>query len=700
MSAGKGKALIVVMAACAVVFSAGAAPKKPTHVDGSRTRAVHTTPLYNEFGEKIQHNFTRPDPFSPRMTCGDCHDYEKIGMGWHFNSSLDITAPGRPGEPWVLVDESTGTQLPLSYRGWPGTWNPEEAGLTPWEFTKRFARHMPGGDMGEKEEAIPDPKARWEVSGRLEINCLTCHSTYTKQNQSEWAFQIGRENFRWAATAASGLGIVDNVASRLRDTWDYYDGPNPDSSWAAVPEVDYDATLFDGKMCVFFDVTRDAPVNRCYFCHSTVSADADVEGLWKEDGDVHIAAGLLCTDCHRNGLDHSIVRGYEGESTDPKVVALTCQGCHLGEACADGLDTMGGRLGAPRPLHRGLPAVHLENLTCTACHSGMLPKADKAGRVRTARANRLGIHGKAQWDTELPYIMSPVFVKQDDGKIAPYQMMWPAFWGTLEGETVKPLPLEQVALVVNGIRQTEAAAKAAEEAEKAAAEAAALEAAEEAAEAAALEAAENAETAGADTATEDVAAEDTATDSTELEAAPVEEPELAEAPEIVPLRKDQIAQALADLAAAGDIEGTPVYVSGGKVYRAADGGGDLVASEHAAAAPYSWPLGHDVRPASQSLGAGGCTDCHSNKAGFFYAAVDAAGPLSTGVPAVSAMYELETLDRGLLKALEVVALAQPVLVVGGLLLACVLAAAVLHFGFSGLESFLRLLVPAGSEEKS
>ena len=85
------------------------------------------------------------------------------------------------------------------------------------------------------------------------------------------------------------------------------------------------------------------------------------------------------------------------------------------------------RFGAPYPEHKGLPSIHLEKLACTACHSGPLPN-EELTQVRTSRANRLGIHGKAQWDTDLPQIIEPVFASQDGGKIAPHRLMWPAFW--------------------------------------------------------------------------------------------------------------------------------------------------------------------------------------------------------------------------------------------------------------------------------
>ena len=97
-----------------------------------------------------------------------------------------------------------------------------------------------------------------------------------------------------------------------------------------------------------------------------------------------------------------------------------------------------GRLGAPYPEHSGIPAVHFENLSCTVCHSGPLPSKEST-QVRTSRGNRLGIYGVAQWSTEWPHIVEPVFVRDQAGKIAPHRLMWPAFWGKQEGENITPL---------------------------------------------------------------------------------------------------------------------------------------------------------------------------------------------------------------------------------------------------------------------
>ncbi|GAJ12535.1 unnamed protein product, partial [marine sediment metagenome] len=71
---------------------------------------------------------------------------------------------------------------------------------------------------------------------------------------------------------------------------------------------------------------------------------------------------------------------------------------------------------------------------------------------------------------------------------------------------------------------------------------------------------------------------------------------------------------------------TPVYVSGGKLYQL-DDSGKLSEEEHAAAKPYLWPIGHNVRPAAQSLGIRYCTDCHATDGPFFFGDVTVDSPV-------------------------------------------------------------------------
>ena len=112
---------------------------------------------------------------------------------------------------------------------------------------------------------------------------------------------------------------------------------------ANEPKVTYRPEAFDADGQVLFDIVREVPDHRCYYCHSEVyytgieaetterveavaeshidgnDADANAPGIvesqteaetedmaakWAHDEDVHLKAGLTCVDCHRNGLEH------------------------------------------------------------------------------------------------------------------------------------------------------------------------------------------------------------------------------------------------------------------------------------------------------------------------------------------------------------------------------------------------------------
>jgi hypothetical protein len=94
--------------------------------------------------------------------------------------------------------------------------------------------------------------------------------------------------------------------------------------------------------------------------------------------------------------------------------------------------------------------------------------------------------------------------------------------------------------------------------------------------------------------------------------------------------------------------GEPVFVTGLKVYKRGSGGKlDTIAS--AAAAPYYWPIGHDVRGAQQALGARGCTECHASGAPIFDAKVDTAS-LMTGASTTGTMAQWRMESTGALGA--------------------------------------------------
>lgn len=112
-------------------------------------------------------------------------------------------------------------------------------------------------------------------------------------------------------------------------------------------------------------------------------------------------------------------------------------------------------MGAPKPAHWGIPTIHFEKLTCTACHSGTWPQ-EEAGQWRTARIHKIGLHGKHSLDLRTPRVYGPVFMMGEDGKIGPYRLFWPAYWGLMEGEIVTPIIPKQMPASADSVLSAEA----------------------------------------------------------------------------------------------------------------------------------------------------------------------------------------------------------------------------------------------------
>ncbi|MFO8085676.1 MAG: formate dehydrogenase subunit gamma [Desulfobacterales bacterium] len=207
---------------------------------------------------------------------------------------------------------------------------------------------IPGGENNLDGDYF---KSNWAESGVLEADCLICHlKDYNNQKRKE---QIQSFNFRWAATAGAGFGEVQGSIGQ-----------------GEKPKVTYDLSIFrkDGK--VVLPVIKEPLNENCLFCHR--------ETDWKKRGssythrtDVHIRAGLRCVDCHLTGrnAEDPRIRGREehqiGKGDDPgnfvrddlDDTLRRCEDCHLK-----------GVLNAPVIKHQGLPPEHLTKIACQACH--------------------------------------------------------------------------------------------------------------------------------------------------------------------------------------------------------------------------------------------------------------------------------------------------------------------------------------------
>jgi hypothetical protein len=767
----------VYITALALVVTTAAFGVVPSHWDGGRNTPVHKLALRDEFGDKIDPASSGALPVSTRKTCGQCHDYETIASGWHFNSSSTNSCPGRASEPWFLIDKNTGSQIPMSMRSWKGVYKPADLDMTNWEWTYAFGRHMPGGDLAEPADIYAEggPKARWEVSGKLEVNCFACHSRDKLYDHSEYVRLISRENFAWASSGALGLGYVGGMGSRVPDYWDALKGLGKDDKvYRVPPHIKYDMRKFDFKSRTVLDV--GAPRNEnCLNCHSVSQAGMDHEDI---DGDVHLRAGMACTDCHSNGLKHDIVRGYEGEKSacmGEGGSTASCVGCHNGTD-----ETKAGRFGAPAPKHIGIPLVHFEKLNCTVCHSGVTTDGQIA-QVRTSKANRMGVYGRAIWVTPAPFILEPVFVKNDAGKIEPRRMSWPAFWGTCDADgKVAPIKPELVnelcseelsvreqvgallqtlatdanhpgdpALAIDGLCYAANADYVAVPVEK-----------DDSLKGVSLvylvEGTNNiavipeydpvADTEKMSDAQYEMHADNQVKFGNllqTLDASPLAEnrygavvigdkiyyrggPDEAVISTNAPagvatkiigfydhqnftalitdyivanvkelgdsecsLTESMVAAGLKKLTDAGQVN--PVYIAHGKLWNL-DSDGTLVASEDDAAAPVSWAIGHDVRPARMARGAKPikCADCHTAGSDFFFTDVKSTGPMLTANKMVQSQISYMGLSNSYHKLFGLTFTVRPVLKIFLWIVFALLSLIAVAFAAAGIPALLAL----------
>jgi formate dehydrogenase gamma subunit len=323
-------------------------------------------------------------PYSPRETCGACHDYKTITEGYHFQQGADEAASKELGEryQWVSTPGNYGgawcSPAPLySYLSPKKNDSAKQMDMTSFSFITRGcgACHPGGGPAefdreGKRYDAwMADPasgltpggennfdgdyhKARWSESGVLEADCLLCHlPSYDFKKRGA---HIAGLNFRWAPTAAAGLAAVEGAVADNKPV-----------------TVSYDKSKFDTAGRVSLPMVVSPPNETCLQCHAQPG--------WKKRGadyrgrtDVHLRAQMRCVDCHPAGsrAEDPRIRGREvhqiakGDDPGGKVrddldnTVRNCDSCHST-----------GAFGAPIALHADLPPLHLRRIACQTCHT-------------------------------------------------------------------------------------------------------------------------------------------------------------------------------------------------------------------------------------------------------------------------------------------------------------------------------------------
>lgn len=350
---------------------------------GQRPSAHQDIWLRNESGERITPADNAADPYSPRKTCGACHHYPTIVQGEHFRmgASAKKADPSRANLPPELLP---GEGQPAPYAGaaiydWiaanaanhPGggpmeCLNLRPAGGTPTNLVEAERIVSSSRNPHLQSRLTPDGRSRFKASGVLEADCLLCHlSGYRLERRND---QVASRNYRWAATAGSGLGEVTGrvwTPGEGKGTWEFSRRPIVTYHWKNG------MFLKDGRLSGRL-IRKAVSSSSCLACHGTTQA-LRTGTLYRSGDDVHIKAGLRCADCHTPAeavpggrLSHRF--GGPSASGDFRQTGMkTCTDCHLAP---------GG--GAPDPTltHADMlpsAAFHLRLLACTACHATAQP---------------------------------------------------------------------------------------------------------------------------------------------------------------------------------------------------------------------------------------------------------------------------------------------------------------------------------------
>ena len=321
-------------------------------------------------------------PYSPRQTCGKCHDYEKITQGYHFQQGKDespdpgmaaraqwVSSPGNYGGPWCSPhplynylspkeneSEKTIDMTSYTFVKSCGVCHPGGGSL---EFDRnglRYDRVLADTSYGFADGGINDLdgdyyKAKWQASGIIEADCFLCHMpayNYSARNK-----QIENLNYRWAGTVGAGLAKAEGFVAN-----------------GETVKLTWQSQMFNAKGQVEPHVVRSPRNEACLNCHAKPG--------WKKRGanfsehtDVHIRAGVRCVDCHPagNSATHDAIRGKEvhqfGKGDDPSGFVRndldntmrSCNDCHTT-----------GYMGSPLAKHAWLPPLHLDKMSCQSCH--------------------------------------------------------------------------------------------------------------------------------------------------------------------------------------------------------------------------------------------------------------------------------------------------------------------------------------------
>jgi len=416
-------------------------------------------------------------PYSPRRTCGACHDYEQITRGYHFQlgrtdgaGKITIRDNFNPKYPWNLSSGMYGKYSPASFDAsqlakkvspssseidkssffFARECGPCHSGGGPTEYdrhnhlyyneeAKKWGYELSGinpnldGDYTPYSMGDPDYGASWNRSGLSEADCLLCHLK-GYQWKERGAVLRGRF-FKEGPTAGAGW-------AKLKLSQDEIENPKADEV-----TVDYTQKEVADVENLHLQIVRTPADENCWNCHAAYGKKK--RGfLWSPETDIHKARNLTCLSCHPSDKNHNFARGpalQEKGRDGLTPPTYSCDDCHY-----KGKDKK-----APRHRHPFSPR-HMKRIACETCHIPYVTASadlvvDHAATGKTITYETSKFLSNQSFDPRGsipgldPNIWYPAF-RDVAGRIVPVKPLVAIFWGDLDERTnvVKPIQLWKI----------------------------------------------------------------------------------------------------------------------------------------------------------------------------------------------------------------------------------------------------------------
>jgi hypothetical protein len=416
-------------------------------------------------------------PYSPKKTCGGCHNYDQITNGYHFQQGrtdetgkIVISDTFDPKYPWNLSSGMYGrtmvASMDLSQLAKKVNTNPSEIDKTSFSFVQTCGACHPGGgwseydrkghlfydeetkkfgyeDSGETPlldgdytsypKGNADHRAPWDQTGVSEADCFFCHlkGYYWKEREAT----LRGKFFKYGPTVGAG--------------WANIKLSHDESGNSKVDEVTVDYTKKDVADFenLNFQIVRRPPDENCWSCHAV--ADGKRRGRqWNSETDIHQAKGLRCISCHPGDKDHNFAKGNTIQQTvrsDLNHTMPSCEDCHY----------RGKSKNAPKYSHPFSPR-HMKIIACQTCHIPFLSTSadlvyDFSSSGRTLILDTFKFLSSDPLDPKkavagtTPNTWYPALTKWK-GRIVSVKSLAVVYWGDFDPKTnvVKPIHLWKI----------------------------------------------------------------------------------------------------------------------------------------------------------------------------------------------------------------------------------------------------------------